>query len=190
MKQLRKIILVLTLLLLAGAATHSRAQGVYFGIKGGLGGSDLTDRPNSKMVLSGLGGLFVGYQISSVWAIQAEAQYSFQGYKAGIFAAPGIEEGNNVSLQYIRIPMLAKLFLIGGLCFESGVSVNFLTRARVESSRMTNYHWFDLSIPIGLSYHFSRKFEMGARANIGTFNVDRDISGHNISYALTFGWRF
>ncbi len=191
MKIITKILTVVTIIVLAqGTINSAKAQGIFYGIRGGGSMSDLTDRPNSKVLWGGNIGGFFGYQFNSIWGAQIEAVYSFQGYKAGVFAAQGVENGDKVTLNYIKVPMVVKMFLIGGLNFETGVSLNFRTTAMVNGGKLGGTNWFDVSIPVGLAYQFNRKLEVGVRQDFSTMPVDKGITGHNSVLSLNIAWKF
>lgn len=167
------------------------AQGVYWGPKAALNYSSLSHMSNSSGRLRGAVGVFAGYQLSKVAAVQAEVLYSWQGANADL--------GNadlKYSLNYLKIPVMAKVFLIGGLNVEAGLSFNMLTSARDvygdKNEGMKGFNGFDLSIPVGLNILIVRHFEVGLRYDISLANAGTPLSHNakNSNWQLSVGFRF
>ena len=112
---------------------------------------------------------------------------------------------------YIKIPVLAKLYLIGGLNIEAGVSFNWLVRAQDKwSSTVYDIHGtptgtvshsqdlmgdsktFDLTIPVGLNFQFPRLFDIGVRYDISTVRIPDERSNHakSSNWSVSVGLRF
>lgn len=174
---------ILFILAVAFIATTATAQGIYFGPKVGLNFASLTKTSNAKGLVRGEIGLFAGYQASDVLALQVEALYSWQGAKI---------EDVKLQLDYLKIPVVAKVFLIGGLNIEGGVSFNILTSARAEGEGLKDYNGFDFSIPVGVNYLIANRLEVGVRYDISLTNVGLPNSANakNNNWQLSVGFRF
>lgn len=189
---MKKIILLLTLFTLA--STSAKAQGFYFGPVAGMNISTLTKQSYSKSRVRGNVGVQIGYQASNVFAIHAEALYSWQGSKF-------TNSDQIASFNYIKIPLQAKMFIVGGLNVEAGVSFNFLMNSRLKTTvdgQEVNLNTteqsevFDLSIPVGINYLFAKKIEVGMRYDISTIRVwkDSENKSRNSNFSINLRYRF
>lgn len=188
---MKKIIAILTLLItMMASAPKANAQGFYFGVRGGMNLTSMTDRPNSKIKAGGNVGLFGGYQFSTIVGLQVEALYSFQGFFTGNIPVSSEPRNSMISYDYIKVPIIAKFYLIKGLNLEVGASFNFLTSSLAGTEPLRGMNAFDFSIPIGVAYQFGRHFEVGARYDISTIRVDPSVSGANSLFSINVAWRF
>lgn len=185
-------ILVISIIILSINVTTLKAQGFYTGIRAGLNVTGVTDRVNSDAKLGANFGVMGGYQFSTILALEVEVLYSFQGYYTGKNSpeAPFAPNNTQVNLDYIKIPVIAKLYLIKGFFIEGGVSFNFMTSALIEKEPRKGLNNFDFSIPVGLGYLFGRKFEVSARYDISTSPITPEFSGVNSVFSVNLGFRF
>ena len=201
-KRLRTIAGVL--LLGIGAYPTASAQGLYWGPRAGLNVSTVTKTTYAKARARANFGLMAGYKLNDIVGLQAEALYSLQGSKM-------TNSDHIYSYNYIKIPVLAKLYLIGGLNIEAGVSFNWLVRAQDKwSSTVYDIHGtptgtvshsqdlmgdsktFDLTIPVGLNFQFPRLFDIGVRYDISTVRIPDERSNHakSSNWSVSVGLRF
>lgn len=203
--QVKKHLLTLAAIVLLGAGQHhiASAQGFYWGPRVGLNVSTLTKTTYSKARARANFGLMAGYKINDLIGLQAEALYSLQGSK--------MTNSNHVySYNYVKIPVLAKLYLLGGLNIEAGISFNWLVKAQdkwtvtdtdidgnvttFNTSRnlMDDSKTFDFTIPVGINYRFSRLFDIGVRYDISTVRIPEEKSNHakSSNWSLSLGLRF
>lgn len=173
----KRIIIILLLVILPVA---SLAQGFYGGIRGGLNFTTVTKTSDAFGRTRGNVGGFIGFQFSTVAAIQAEAMYSFQGAKINDL---------KLNLDYIKIPVMVKLYLIGGLNIEGGVSFNLLTSALIDGSPARGYGGFDFSIPVGVAYQLGKHFELGVRYDISLAKYNPQTTGSNSVWSLNLAVR-
>lgn len=164
-------------------------QSIYYGARGGVNYSYVGGRTNSGgKVGFNLAG-FTGYQVSSNFAVQLEAGYSDQGFRAGDFTPEGAD-GDMVTLGYIKVPVVAKLYLIDGLNFEVGMSFNFLTTSLSAGEPLGGVNTFDLSLPLGLAYQIGRNAEVGVRWDLSLLPINPSYSGAASVVSLNFAWKF
>lgn len=189
MKTLR--VLAVCLILLGSSLLRSSAQGFYFGPKAGLNLSSVSKMSNSISRVRGQLGLFAGYQAGDILALQLEALYSWQGASTDEY-----DTRYKTSLNYLKIPILAKVFIIGGLNLEAGISFNFLMSAREkahgDNEGIKGLNGFDFSIPVGINYLIANRLEVGLRYDISFVNLDIPGSktAKNSNLALSVGYRF
>lgn len=203
--QVKKHLLTLAAAVLLGSGLHhsASAQGFYWGPRAGLNVSTVTKTTYSKARARASFGLMAGYKINDLLGLQAEALYSLQGSKM-------TNSDHIYSYNYIKIPVLAKLYLIGGLNIEAGISFNWLVKAQDKwtvtntdiDGNVTTFtttqnlkgstKGFDFTIPVGINYQFSRLFDLGLRYDISTVRVPEDKQNHakSSNWSLSLGVRF
>ena len=177
---MKKIILIL--LTLSLFVTANAKGGFYFGPSVGMNISTLTKQAYSKAMVKGNVGVMLGVDIANTFGIQAEALYSWQGSK--------IKKGNStydVELDYIKVPVLAKVRLIAGLNVEAGVSFDFLVN---ENGQTIKPKKTDISIPVGINYLFFQRLEIGARYYISTMKVPGVTENTSKNSLFTVNARF
>lgn len=181
----KSIIRCVVVAVLSVSGLSGAAQGFYGGVRGGMNVSSFTQTTGSAVVRGNVGG-FVGFQFGSVIGLQAEALYSFQGANASLYGLAELD----VQLDYLKIPILAKVYLIKGLNIEAGVSFNILTSALINGKPAKGFNGFDFSIPVGLAYQFGKHFELGARYDISCVGYHPARKGVNSTFSLNVAWRF
>ncbi len=201
---LKRMLPLVAVLLLGPAIRHTAsAQGFYWGPRAGLNVSSITKTTYAKARARANFGMMAGYKINDLIGLQVEALYSMQGSK--------MTNKNDVfSYNYIKVPLLAKVFLIGGLNIEAGVSFDWLVRAqhkwtsdsydadqnltKIDHSEnlLKDSRRFDFSIPVGINYQFSKLFDIGVRYDISTIRTSEDSKDRakNSNWSVSVGLRF
>lgn len=167
-------------------------RGFYFGPIAGINLSTITQLSYAQTRVRPVLGLMVGYQISNLIGVQAEAIYSWEGARLNNSDA-------KYTLNYFKIPIVAKLNIIGGLGVEAGVSLEPLAHAALnnaseeENDRFRDgLNKFDFSIPVGASFLIARQFEIGARYYIQCTKIfsNSDLKAANSVFSFTVKCRF
>lgn len=201
---MKKLILI-TILAVFGFSTTTTAQEfVYFGIKGGANFSNMTSdgfEDNNSRTGFHLG-LLSEIPVGESFSVQPEVLYSTQGTEANRVIAGDSYEGE-YQLDYIQVPVLAKLYLIDGLSLEAGPSFNFLVDEDVEFNTPlregdvdTEYgSTFEFGGALGASYKFNNGFFASARYTQGftdAFDSDNwdDDAVNNNGFQLGIGLMF
>lgn len=186
-----KKIVVLLMLLLSFGLTSARAQsGLYFGPKIGMNLSSIHQLSNASTRLRMNFGAFVGYQVSDVVAVQVEALYSLQG------ATIKDDVATKLSYDYLKVPIMAKLFLIGGLNVEAGVSFDLLISARISDvhndQALKGINSFNMSIPIGVGILLWDRLDLGLRYDLSLIknNSPGSVNASNGNLSINVGFRF
>jgi outer membrane protein W len=93
------------------------AKGMMFGVKGGLNMANTvgTDAKETAMKMGIVGGVFMSYGITEIFAVQPELLYSMKGAKSSVEGSDAEEK-----LNYFEIPLLLK--------------VNFPTEGKIKPS--------------------------------------------------------
>ncbi|MFI3265959.1 MAG: porin family protein [Rikenellaceae bacterium] len=190
--------LLLSIFALCAISSISFAQDFRFGPKVGVSMSSLSIDDiegydlDKDMRTSLQFGVFTKVQLSPWIALQAEVLYSMQGAKL-----KWKDEDNSYSskmkLNYITIPILAKLYMYEGVFFEAGPQVAFLVKKDADGAladQDIDYRTTDLDIALGLGYEFDMGLMVGGRYNIGAIDVIKDVKSKNGVIQIYAGWEF
>jgi len=171
---------------------------INFGVKGGVNFSNMTSdyftERNSKTEFNL--GLVAEIPIMNKFSIQTEISYSVQGTKAKVelLGGPNLVEYN---LEYLQVPVLAKIYLSQNLSIEVGPSLNFLVKDE-EIYKYTTINNvgsnFEFSGVLGVSYKVKGGF-FGSLRYINGFTValDRELmdeDAKNRVFQLGIGYMF
>ena len=138
-------------------------------------------------------GAEVEYQATDMIGIAGGVLYSMQGADK--------KHGDALNLDYLNIPLRAKVYLAPGFSVNAGVQFGFLMRAKADDVDMKDAcEKFDFTIPVGASYEISN-IVFDARYNLGLTKVVKagEIPGigeieptdaKNSIFMLTVGYRF
>ena len=173
---MKKIFLIITIVFLS-ITTISAQKKINFGIKGGINFTNITQDAFSSYTSSKTGmniGLLAEIPFGDKFSIQPEILYSTQGSKTidildGVPypGAPGIPPvKGEYKLNYIQIPILAKIYLLKKLSFEIGPSFNFLTKGEKTTSLNTISkigNGFEFGGILGLSYKINNTLFLSSR---------------------------
>jgi len=143
MKSLKFLLLSAFILLLSNSVSAQK-----FGIRAGANISDI----NADFDSSTLTGLYVGVYkeiplVKNLLFVQPEIQYSQEGFSTDV---------NDVKLDYLTVPVLAKIYALKLLSFETGPQFGFLVNDNVDYGDPNSYvtTWAfgtSLNLPFGLS---------------------------------------
>ena len=168
MKSSKSIFLLCAALVVSGSA-FSQAQ-FSVGLKGGLNFANLD--------VSSLQGTYesrTGYHLGAFslikfakFGIQPEIIYSEQGAK--------VKSPNTSSLEsnfsYVNIPIILKLYTIGGLNLQVGPQFGFLTSAEVDGDNVKDQlKSSDFSVGLGVGWDAPFGLSLDARYNLGVSDV-------------------
>jgi predicted porin len=203
-------------------STGAFAQNFSYGVKAGLNLSDVSkynddaEGADKGMRMGFHAGLVGEYQVNDFWGLQAELLYSQQGTK---FTAK-VGDGKMVTkLDYVNLPVMAKLYLYEGLSLEVGPQFGYLMSAKEKisgfpaESEMNGevnlldekevgekdlLKRMDVSAAVGLSYKFAFGLDVSARYNLGLTKVsdkmydnnEKKISPKNNVVMVGLGYRF
>lgn len=175
---MKKSVLIIAAMLLS--TTFMAAQEyVYFGAKGGVnfstfsgdGFSDFEGDPKSRTAYHL--GLLAEIPVTDGFSIQPEVLYSAQGYD--ITDVEGMDD-LEYRLDYVTVPVLAKVYLTDGLSLEAGPQAGFLVNSEISDGdndidfNDEDLKKVDFSLGLGAAYKFSKFFIYG-RYNAGLTNI-------------------
>lgn len=193
------------------------AQDVTFGAKAGLNFSnaDITDANMDSKTSIHLG-VTAEFKISETLSIQPELLYSAQGAKESDSEQDGdflSSAETTYKLNYILLPVMAKLYVAEGLSLEAGPQIGFLTSAELEvdstykdlidnSSETVSvttdikeaFKSIDFGLNFGLGYKLDSGLNFGVRYNLGLSNIvdegSDDYEIKNRVFQLSVGYTF
>lgn len=121
------------------------------------------------------------YGLSEGIGLSAGVMYSMQGAKLG---------DEKLKLGYINIPILANYYIWEGLAIKAGLQPGIMLSAKWDGEDVKEgCNSFDLAIPVGVSYEFS-KIVVDARYNIGVTKIIDGADSKNSVMQFTVGYKF
>lgn len=189
-----KKVLMLTagLLLMYGAKAQTE---ITVGPKVGLNVTNISNQDAKNKVSFHLGG-FAEFKFNDFFAVQPELLYSRQGLRDKV-------DGHKyrIRVNYLNIPVLAKLYVLKDLSVDLGPELGFALNAKSKiksgntttKTKIKDNNTLVVNFVIGVSYNWD-DFMFSARYNVGLSNVmDKDKWGGNNKnhvFQLSAGYRF
>lgn len=167
-----------------------------FGIKGGLNYSTVT-QGNFDEGLDPRTSFHIGFfgeipLIDNVFSIQPEFIYSRQGFENN-FSFLGTNYKTTYKIDYINMPILAKLYIGKTLALEAGPQFGLKINENIESdnsSTETNdVNAFDTALAGGISLNFDAVFISG-RYTYSLNEVVKDSDAKNSVFQVGIGFKF
>lgn len=174
----KQTIIVVVLLLVSSSGAYSQFQ---LGIKGGVNFSELSIKDISTNTLTGYHlGAFTGVKIGKI-GIQPEVIFSQQGTTLD-FNGSDLES----NFTYINVPVIVKLYILGGLNLQIGPQFGYLTSAKTDfnpigemgnSDVRSYYDNADISLALGFGIDLPFNVNLDFRYNKGL----NDIADANLN---------
>ncbi|MGO3690569.1 MAG: porin family protein [Psychroflexus halocasei] len=200
--------LMLTVAITVGTILTSNAQSdskvVQLGAKGGVNFASVTgddfDSPDSRTSFNA--GIVAEVPYSERFSLQAEVFYSGQGFEVEDINVAGVNFDTNkveYQLDYIQVPLLAKVYLIEGLNVYAGPQIGFKVNeeidyesgdVNVDDTMLPEAQDFDFSGTVGAGYKFDNGFFVDARYNYGFSDLIKDTDSHNSVIQAGVGFMF
>lgn len=172
-----------------------------FGIKGGVnfasvtGGEDFRS-PDSRTSFHV--GALVEIPVADILSIQVEGLYSAQGFKSDFRGTDGDKiEGK---LDYINVPVLAKVYVVEGLSLEVGPQFSFLVNDKIDSPFSNDdielgdlgldTEKFEIGVAAGLTFQTEIGLFATGRYNYGLTEIFKDSKLKNSVFQLGIGYKF
>ncbi|MDV6167957.1 porin family protein [Flavobacterium sp. DG1-102-2] len=193
-------------LLFAGATVYAQDpsntnMSPSFGVKGGVNFATVTgddfDSPDSRTSFHV--GLLAEFPLAEIFSLQVEALYSGQGFKSdvngGIFGGEGKVE---YQLDYINVPVLAKVYLIEGLSIEAGPQFSFKVNEEIDADAnadggdldVNEAEDFEFGVAAGLTFQTKMGLFATGRYNLGITDVVKDQDIKNSVFQIGIGYKF
>lgn len=172
---MKKVLLSAVAIMAFGVA--AQAQDMKFGVKAGANftnfGGDYDGDGKTGFYVGGL----VDFGISGNFHIQPELLYSNEG-------------AEDASLDFIRIPVMAKYYLMEGLSLQAGPEIAFKVGGDEGIDEGTKS--LDFGIGAGVAYELPMGVFFDARYNLGLANIsDFDpVDINNTGFMIGAGYRF
>lgn len=203
-KNMKKVLLSVIAMV---AFTISVSAQTTFGVKAGVNlatlGGDVEDADGITSFHIG-GVAEIG--ISEKFSFQPELLFSAQGAS---FEDSGEDYAyeENLKLNYINIPLMAKLYLTEGFSVEAGPQIGLLLSANVEGEDTfmdetesfdedvkDSFKGIDFGFNLGLGYKLEGGLNFGARYNLGLSDInsedDDDYKITNGVFQISVGYFF
>lgn len=170
------------------------------GPKLGLNVTNLTNFDMNNKASIHIGG-FANVKFTDFVGMQVELLYSRQGARDKFHNGDGKKVKNMVRVNYLNIPVLARLNVWDKLNVEVGPQLEFALNGKYVEKvgdattkiKMHNLNTVGLSLAVGASYELDMGMIFSARYNIGLTNVfDKDIvrrSSKNHVFQLSVGYK-
>ena len=190
---MRNLILIISLFIFTGSTIKAQ-ENVLFGAKGGINLSNLSsDNFAETSPRTGFHiGLLAEVPLSNKFSIQPEILYSTQGTEADQITIGGSPTKADYNLDYIQVPVLAKIYLTQSLSVEAGPSFNFLVKEEIDNRETDFGSTFEFGGALGASYAIIGGFFANARYIYG-FTDALDIFSakyNNSGFQLGVGFMF
>lgn len=211
---MKKLVLCAAVAVFSFAKSHAQLDTSYestetpevqLGVKGGVNFATVTgddyDSPDSRTTFNL--GLLAEIPFSQRFSIQPEVYYSGQGFNidSGNTANPFENDGKlEYKLDYIQVPVLAKVYLIEGLSVQAGPQIGFKVNENVDFNpsddnnnndvEIDKAKDIDFSVAAGLEYKFNNGFFIQGRYNYGVTELIKDQDVHNSVFQAGIGFMY
>ncbi len=173
-----------------------------FGARAGVNFSTITgdDFESPKSRTSFYAGLMAETFVTEKFALQGEIFYSGQGFDieettfAGVTVTPEAE----FQIDYIQVPLLAKIYLIEGLNIHAGPQFGFKINEELDTDPTGDggdfdtdrIKDFDFQLAAGAEFKLTKGFFIQARYTYGFSEVVEDTDAHNSTFSAGVGFMF
>jgi hypothetical protein len=176
------------------------------GVKGGVNFSNFTggDSPygSPQSRTSFHVGVIGEMPVADILSIQAEVLYSAQGAELeGLYGPTGDEV--QFQLDYLSVPLLAKVYVVDGLSIEVGPTFNFVVNEEIDSrpgadegdidideTSLMEANSFDVGVAAGLTFQTPGGIFATGRYNYGVTEIYEDSGLKNSVFQLGLGYKF
>lgn len=175
---MKKLILTVAAVFAFGAANAQDSEGAKFGVKAGVNFSNFTGDVESDGGTGFYVGGLVDLAISEAFHIQPEVLYSIEGAK-------------DASLSFIRIPVMAKYYVMEGFNLQAGPQIAFKVAAEDDFTDEATKS-MDFGIGIGAGYEMPMGLMFDIRYNLGLADIS-EVDGAEIKttcFQVGLGYRF
>lgn len=200
---MRKSMLLIAVALF-GFTSMSAQEFVMFGAKGGVNfatiAGDDYNSPDSRTSFNL--GLVAEIPVVERFSIQPEVYYSGQGFTISEIDQDNffdVDDNVEYQLDYINVPVLAKIYLFEGLSIQAGPSFNFKVNEEIDYQPTADGGDTDVDFGIkdfefggaaGLEYKFTNGFFVQGRYNYGFTELMEDRDAHSSVYQAGIGFMF
>ena len=166
-------------------AFTSTVQAQKIGVRAGLNIANVTggDGTDTKPLTGIYAGVFKEITIVPlIFFLQPEIQYSSQGYKI---------EDTDFSINYINLPVMAKVYALKMFSLEAGPQVGFKISDNIDVAEGENkIETFDTAFAGGLGLNFPFGLGINARYVMGLSEIEKDSDAKNQVIQLGASFKF
>lgn len=162
----------------AQEADNTVKRGPSFGVKGGVNFATVTgddfDSPDSRTSFHV--GVLGEFPLADIFSLQVEALYSGQGFESDVDGELFGGEGKvEYQLDYINVPVLAKIYATKALSFEVGPQFSFKVNEEIDAD--ADNDGGDLDVNEAKDFEFGVAAGLTIQTNMGIFATGRYIYG-------------
>ena len=198
-------LLTVSALLLAGAVTYAqdpsnRSMSPSFGVKGGVNFANITgdDFDDADGRTSFHVGVLAEFPLAEIFSLQVEALYSGQGWKSNVTIPGIVDEEVEYQLDYINVPVLAKVYVFEGLSLEVGPQFSFKVNEEFDNDPtgdggdydLDEAESFEFGVAAGLTFQTKMGLFATGRYTQGMTDVVKDVDAKNQVWQLGIGYKF
>ncbi len=182
-------------------ADNTSDKSISFGVKGGVSlativsNNDDYETPNART--SFFAGVTAEFPITDKFSIQPEVLYSQQGAE---IKNDGLLGDNRIEYQidYINVPVLAKIYLVEGLSVEVGPQFSFKVNEEIDGNVDSNsgdtpldrVENFDFGVAAGLTFQTKMGIFATGRYARGFTDVIENVDLQNSVFQIGLGYKF
>ena len=135
--------------------------------------------------------------IDDSFSIQPEVIYSRQGFERD-YSFLGNNYTAEYQLDYINVPILAKLYIVKGFSIEAGPQFGFKINEKIDldnndgnaGEELDEVNDFDMSLAAGLTFQFDGGLFINGRYNHSFNEVIKDTDAKNSVFQVGLGFKF
>ncbi|QEE49680.1 PorT family protein [Flavobacterium alkalisoli] len=164
------------------------AQGIDLGIKAGANFSNFQGDIDSDGITSFHAGAALEINLVPSFSVQAEGLFSSQGGKAKYDADGAVGVAEDINLDYISVPVMAKFYIIPSkFSLMAGPQFSFLVNDADEAFETNS---FDLAASGGVELKIIMGLFAQARYNIGLTDTFDNVDSKTGVFQLSVGYYF
>ncbi len=175
---MKKILLSAVAVMAFGVAAQAQSEDMKFGVKAGVNMTNFTGDGDSDGATSFYVGGLVDLPVSGNFHVQPEILYSMEG-------------ADEASISYVRVPIMAKYYVMEGLSLQAGPEIAF--KVATEDDLLDEAtKSIDFGIGAGLGYELPMGLMFDVRYNLGLSDIS-EVEGFeikNTGIQLGLGYRF
>ena len=194
---MKRIALFISMFLLLTTFANAQFK-LHVGLKGGLNFAGIDGHSKVTQDYGRRAGFHFGAFASlKIWkvAIQPEVVFSRQGQSFSY----NTQQNYSTKLDYINVPIMIKVYLVGGFNLQAGPQFGFLVSAKgdvINSSGpavstnqdIKNFvNATDLSLGFGFGWDLPRGVNIGARYNLGLSDINKNTGQPTLTKVTSMG---
>lgn len=185
------------------ATRHGATLAIKYGVKAGVNLSNMSNDMTFDPAFSMGAGFQIGALVNfhwgqrtasslpgtGLWGLQPELLFSNQVIKS---------DGGDVKLNYIKVPIMLKVYPLANLGIEVGPEFSYLVASSPEYVKFDgavvkvgDCNGLDIGLGVGLAYELNCGLMFGARYSTGFVDLGENLKWKNSNnIQITAGWLF